>query len=54
MTDTVTVNIVSRWNSTKVLFSAEIDTAIPAIGRIARGYVAVVEFGTPVAHVEAK
>ena len=34
MTDTVTVNIVSYWNSAKVLFSAEIDTAIPAIGRI--------------------
>jgi len=30
MTETVTVNIVSRWDSTKVLFAAQVDAAIPA------------------------
>ena len=34
ITPTVTVNIVSRWDASRVLFAAEVDASIPVIGRI--------------------
>ena len=33
-TTTTTINIVSRWNATKILFGAEVDVSIPLTGRV--------------------
>ena len=33
MSETTTVNIVSRWDATKILFSAEVDVSVPLFGR---------------------
>ena len=42
---TTTVNIISRWNADKILFSAEIDAALPLIGRVKAALVLAVQSG---------
>jgi len=43
--ETTTVNIISRWNADKILFSAEIDAALPLIGRVKAALVLAVQSG---------